>query len=339
MSADELVSIVIPAYNAQATLDETLRSVRGQTHRVLEIIVVDDGSTDGTRALAERHAAADARVQVLHQANAGVAAARNAGWSHARGQFIAFVDADDLWAPTKIERQLAALLQGGPEVGLAYCWTARLDAQGIVTRCYGGTRHEGEVLTTILRSNFVGSGSNVMVRRQAIIDAEGFDSRLRAGGGEGCEDWLFSCRVAENHRFVSVPEYLVGYRLLHSSMSNNRSGMLRSHMLMCRHMIARRPEHTDAALNGLQSYCAWLLRDAIGQRNPRQAWSLWRMMWSEHRHVAWRVLWRDLLLDPVRFALDRLLRLLPHRRRRHSGITASPSPMLVGQRFIELPPS
>ena len=68
---DTLVSVVIPAYNAQATLDETLSSVRAQTHQTLEIIVVDDGSTDGTHALAERHAAADARIRVVHQANAG----------------------------------------------------------------------------------------------------------------------------------------------------------------------------------------------------------------------------------------------------------------------------
>jgi len=84
---DTLVSVVIPAYNAQATLDETLSSVCAQTHQTLEIIVVDDGSTDGTHALAERHAAADARIRVLHQANAGVAAARNAGWQHSRAEF------------------------------------------------------------------------------------------------------------------------------------------------------------------------------------------------------------------------------------------------------------
>jgi glycosyltransferase involved in cell wall biosynthesis len=207
---DTLVSVVIPAYNAQATLDETLSSVRAQTHQTLEIIVVDDGSTDGTHALAERHAAADARIRVLHQANAGVAAARNAGWQHSRAEFIAFVDADDLWAPTKIERQLLALIAGGPRAGLAYCWTARLDASGRVTRCYGGIQHAGDVLPEILRSNFIGSGSNVMVRRQAALDVEGYDRRLRDAGAEGCEDWLFSSRVAETYRFTCVPEVLVG---------------------------------------------------------------------------------------------------------------------------------
>ena len=108
-SQTPLVGVVVPAYNAAATLDETLRSVRAQTHRALEIIVVDDGSLDDTAAIARRHAAEDERVRVLCQANAGVAAARNAGWQSSRADLIAFIDADDLWAPTKIERQLQAL--------------------------------------------------------------------------------------------------------------------------------------------------------------------------------------------------------------------------------------
>src|SRR5690348_12029992 len=112
MTDEELVSVVIPAYNAAATLDETLRSVRSQTHRALEIIVVDDGSVDDTREIAGRHAAVDDRVQVVTQSNAGLAASRNAGWMRARSELIAFIDADDLWAPTKIERQLERLRTG-----------------------------------------------------------------------------------------------------------------------------------------------------------------------------------------------------------------------------------
>src|SRR4051812_20898906 len=105
MTDQQLVSVVIPAYNAAATLDETLRSVRSQTHGALEIIVVNDGSADGTGTIAQRHAAVDHRVQVVTQDNAGLAASRNAGWMRARSEVIAFIDADDLWAPTKIERQ------------------------------------------------------------------------------------------------------------------------------------------------------------------------------------------------------------------------------------------
>ena len=214
MKDAQLVSVVIPAYNASATLDETLRSVRSQTHDVLEIIVVNDGSTDDTGAIAKRHAAVDDRVQVVTQDNAGLAAARNAGWRRARSDLIAFLDADDLWAPTKIERQIEALQSGGQHVGLVYCWYVRIDSQSIITAVSEGTRLEGHALERILADNFVGNGSSVLVRRQALIDADGFDSGLRAAGAEGCEDWLVNCRVAERYHYAVVPEHLIGYRHL-----------------------------------------------------------------------------------------------------------------------------
>lgn len=327
MSNDQLVSVVIPAYNAEETLDETLRSVRAQTHGTLEIIIVDDGSTDSTRALAERHAAVDQRVQVLHQPNAGVAAARNAGWQQARSGFIAFVDADDLWAPTKIERQLRALQAAGPRAGLAYAWTVRIDANGVAGRSYGGTDFEGDVLSTILRTNFICCGSNVLVRRDALIDAEGFSSRLRAAGFEGCEDWSLTCRIAENYLFVRVPEFLVGYRDRPNSMSSQHQRMFRSHMLACREFAARRPDQFGPAMDGLINYCIWLIQEAIDRRDRRQVWSLWWMMWKEHRPGALRVL-GHLLLNPVRVVRDRL--------RRSTGSSRAEPAFPPGRSFLEM---
>lgn len=329
MSSDQLVSVVIPAYNAEMTLDETLHSVCGQTHGNMEIIIVDDGSTDSTRALAERHAAVDPRIQVLYQRNEGVAAARNIGWQQARSEFIAFADADDLWAPTKIERQLQALQAAGPRAGLAYAWTARIDEFGVVKSSHGGILYEGDVLSIILRSNFLCCGSNVLVRREALIEAEGFDPRLRAAGYEGCEDWLLHCRIAETYHFVGVPEYLVGYRDFHKGMSRNRLRMLGSHLLVCRQIIARRPDLAGATLCGLRNYCAWLLREAVQVRRPREAWSLWWMMWNEHPAGAWHVLWRELLMDPVRLVRDQL--------RRATGWTGSEPALPLGRRFLTIP--
>ena len=131
-AGEDAVTAIIPAYNAEATLDETLRSVRAQTHRALEILVVDDGSRDGTPAIALAHAAADPRVRLIRQGNAGVAAARNRGIEEARAALVAPVDADDLWAPTKIERQVAALRRGGPRVALVYTWSALIDRESRV---------------------------------------------------------------------------------------------------------------------------------------------------------------------------------------------------------------
>lgn len=116
------VAVVIPAYNAEGTLAETISSVRNQTHRALDIVVVDDGSRDDTLAIAHEIVKIDPRVRVLKQRNSGVAAARNAGWRSTSADLVAFLDADDLWSPDKIERQLAALESGGPQVGLVYTW-------------------------------------------------------------------------------------------------------------------------------------------------------------------------------------------------------------------------
>jgi len=326
VSHDILVGIVVPAYNAEATLDETLRSVRSQTHRALDIVVVDDGSTDGTGAIADRHAQQDARVRVLRQSNAGVAAARNAGWQTTPANYVSFIDADDLWSPHKVALQLAALLGAGPRVGMAFCWTARIDARSSITSLFGDKSGEGDVLRDLLTGNFIGSGSNVMVTRQALIDVGGFDSSLRAGGGEGCEDWLFNCSVAEKYHAVGVGEHLVGYRLLQQSMSANRPQMLRSHLLMTRQILQRRPDLRPWAESGVRSFAVWMLRDAMHSSSAAQWWAMWRLLLADHSAIAWRVMLGDMLLDPVRTLRNRLRQTY---RGRSSGGTLRP-----GQHFL-----
>jgi glycosyltransferase involved in cell wall biosynthesis len=278
-----LVGVVVPAYNAAGTLDETLRSVRAQTHRALEIIVVDDGSLDDTAAIAQRHAAEDERVLVLRQANAGVAAARNVGWQTSQADLIAFIDADDLWAPTKIERQLEALNEGGPQVGLVYCWTAR-------------------------------------------IDTGGFETRLRASGAQGCEDWLLYCRVAETYSFALAPEYLVGYRYMPGNMSSDRPRMFRSHMMMCEEMLARNAKLHAALTGGLRNYGVWLLRDALSIHHYRQALPLWLMLLRRYPMVAVRMMLKDIPLAPLRTLRNAL--------RERLGRSVKPTDVALGQPFL-----
>jgi len=264
----ELVSVVIPAYNAAATIDETLVSVRAQTHTNLEIIVVDDGSTDGTAAIVERHAADDRRITLLRKANAGVAAARNHGWARAAADLIAFLDADDLFAPTKIEKQVAALAAGGETCGLAYVYHARIDIEtNIIEQC-APYPAEGYVLDELMRYNFIGNGSSALVRRAALIQANGFESGLRAAGAEGCEDIMFYCRVAESFRFARVPEFLLGYRDLPNNMSSNVPRMLRSYSMVIEEMSAKYPEKRRIIQHGLYYYGKWLTQRAIYGRRP-----------------------------------------------------------------------
>ncbi|RST31398.1 glycosyltransferase family 2 protein [Sphingomonas ginkgonis] len=271
MPADRLVSVVVPAYNAEATLDETLRSVRNQTHRALEILVVDDGSDDGTARIVRDHAAADPRVVLVEQENAGVAAARNNGWRRARSDLIAFVDADDVWAPIKISRQLAALDRAGPRVGLVYCWYQLIDADGRIIEADHKPDYRGDVLRDLFQGNFVGNGSAALVRRQALIDANGFEPAMRAADAGGCEDILFYCRVAEHHEFEVVEEALLGYRVLPNNMSSNLLRMARSWLMMVDEMLGRHPDCRRELRRGLYEYSAWLFRQSLRRRQADHA--------------------------------------------------------------------
>jgi glycosyltransferase involved in cell wall biosynthesis len=232
MKADgQLVSVVVPAFNAAQTIQDTLHSVSRQTHRTLEVIVVDDGSTDGTAAIARRHAVTDPRFRVVSQPNNGVAAARNAGIEASTGDFVAFIDADDLWHPTKIAKQLAALLAGGPDVALVYAPFRLIDADGMVLASPHKYGVSGWVLHRHFYTNLVGNGSALLIRRDVLAEFGGFDPRLRDQGAEGCEDLLLQLRIAARYRFGEVTEYLVGYRRLPDNMSSNAEQMIRSGIL------------------------------------------------------------------------------------------------------------
>lgn len=269
-----LVSVVIPAYNAATTIAATLRSVQAQTHAHMEILVVDDGSTDDGPAIAQKFATDDPRIRLIRQANAGVAAARNNGWKQAKSDYIAFVDADDLWTADKIERQLAALLAAGPDAGLAYSWYVMIDAQDRVTYRGEGPRFSGKVLDTLITNNFIGNGSAALVRRTAIEAAGGFEPALRDADAQGCEDILFYCRVAERHTFAVVEDYQIGYRQLPDNMSSNLPRMLRSWIIVLDEMRRKYPEKAPIIQQGLKGYGQWVVRRAVHTRKPRSVLTL-----------------------------------------------------------------
>lgn len=130
--APPLVSVVIPTYNRADCLAQTLTSVLAQTHREIEVLVVDDGSTDGTRAQLERWCSHDSRLRYLYQPNRGVSAARNYGMREARGAYIALLDSDDTWMPWKLEVQLACLA-AFPEAGMIWTDMQAVDSEDRMT--------------------------------------------------------------------------------------------------------------------------------------------------------------------------------------------------------------
>jgi glycosyltransferase involved in cell wall biosynthesis len=253
-----LVTVVIPAYNAEATIDETLRSVRAQTHRALEIVVVDDGSRDRTAEIVANHSRSDTRITLLRQANAGVAAARNYAIAASSANLIASIDADDLWAPSKIERQLGALERGGPSVGMVYCWSARIDEQSRVLDTSFRPTDEGDVLARMCRGNLAGNASSVLLRKSAVLEVGGYDPTLRAREAQGCEDLLLYFRIAARHRAAVVPAFLTGYRSTTGNMSSDAQQMLRSWRLVAAEMRTYHPDLEPHIRAGEEFAAGWL---------------------------------------------------------------------------------
>jgi glycosyltransferase involved in cell wall biosynthesis len=222
------ISVVIPAYNAVRFLDATLASVAAQTFRAIEIIIVDDGSDDGTPALIKDWARRDSRIVSVRMENGGVAKARNRGIAVARAEFVAFVDADDLWHPDKLRLQIEELRAAGPDCAAAYVLYRMIDIDGRVTANGPTFTCSGYIYTRHLRFHLIGNGSSLLVRRSAALAVGGFDPTYAAEGIGGCEDLDFEIRLAAQWKIAGVPLFLLGYRRYDGNMSSDRHRMVRA---------------------------------------------------------------------------------------------------------------
>jgi glycosyltransferase involved in cell wall biosynthesis len=259
-AARPLVSVIVPAFNAEATLGDALRSALAQTYEPVEIIVVDDGSTDGTAALAERFPG----ITLIRRPNGGIAAARNTGIAAARGEWLAPLDADDLWHPAKLEKQVAAALAAPAPPGFVYCWLRLVDRDGRIRG--SGPRHafEGRAIHRHLLVNFVGAGGQALFNREAVLALGGYDESV-----ERCEDILLQFQLAARHPVACVPEYLVGYRLGDGQASADRGAMLRGWRQVRRRLRETCPgvaHHCDRWMDARQYHQAGLAARAAGRR-------------------------------------------------------------------------
>jgi glycosyltransferase involved in cell wall biosynthesis len=216
------ISVIVPAYNAEKTILETITSVQQQTFSDFELIVINDGSTDRTLELL--NTVNDSRLKVLSYPNGGVSIARNRGISHATGEFIAVLDADDLWSTDKLELQLAALQQH-PEAGVAYSWAYYMDEQGTSSQPSEPVYFQGNVYAQLLVNDFVVSCSNCLIRRKAVESVGDFDKEVA-----GAADWDYWLRLALNWPFVVVPKHQVYYRISSESMQSNVEFMERCNL-------------------------------------------------------------------------------------------------------------
>jgi glycosyltransferase involved in cell wall biosynthesis len=264
------ISVVIPAFNAAFTLDETLRGARSQTCSEIEIIVVDDGSTDATAEIAQAHAARDGRMRVHVQENSGVAAARNTGAAMAKADWVAFLDADDLWAPTKLAKQLASVARLGPSCALSYTRFSLIDERGEILLEDVGGDVEGHTLEALYLGNFIGNGSSPLVSREALLETGGFNTDLRSRGAQGCEDYELYLRLAGRWTYALVAEPLTGYRVASNNMSSDIRRMYRSFAMVSRETERRHPHLRRTLKQGRMRYLQHLLH-AARSRKPSVA--------------------------------------------------------------------
>lgn len=231
-SRQPLVSVIVPAYCAAAHIERTLSSAAAQSYRNIEIIVVDDGSTDDTLAIAERFAEHDSRVKVFRQDNAGVSTARNYAIKMAAGEYVAPLDADDIWDKTNLEKQVAALETADGETAVSYAWSRHILGDDSLRGSGHAYMIDGDVYGTLLCHYFLGNASCTVIRRSALDTVGYYTTALKDGGADACEDWELYLRLAGRYKFKVVPEFLIGYRRTACTRSQAYEVMAQAHSMI-----------------------------------------------------------------------------------------------------------
>ncbi len=212
-------SVIMPVYNHADYVAEAIRSVIGQTLTDWELIVVDDGSTDGSAELVDRLGAKDDRITVLHQSNAGPAAARNAALNVARSDWLAYIDSDDVWYPSALA-DYHAYIQGHPEARFIYGYRHRLGEDGAITKL-AGQFQDAPTSTRHLWGRMFLSHLCVCYRRELLAEAGPYDANLRS-----CEDYELYLRISLYTRFEPLGK-ATGLRRRHGTNLSRQTGFSR----------------------------------------------------------------------------------------------------------------
>lgn len=215
------ISVIIPTYNNEKTIQETINSVLVQTFTDLEIIVINDGSNDRTVEIVQQ--ISDPRVSIYSYSNSGPATSRNRGIRKSQGEYLSFIDGDDLWTKDKLEIQYEAL-QNNPQAAVAYSGTDWIDEQGNFLRhASAPAGPSGNIYAYALLYNLLGSGSNFLVRREALFAVQESDQDAHSFFDEftkPSEDWDLCMRLAKKYEFIAVPQVQILYRRSPNSLSS-----------------------------------------------------------------------------------------------------------------------
>ena len=291
-AASDLVSVLIPSYNMAHYLPQAVQSALAQSYANLEIQIIDDGSTDATPQIV-RQWDDHPRVRVHRQSNGGLSHARNQGVALSGGPFIAFLDADDVWAPEKLSLQMR-LFQGRPELGVVYSGYERMDDEGHPLPTGPTHMHRGWVSGPLLIENFV-PASSAVVRRECFERHGGFDVALRTG--EDYEMWL---RLSPYYQFDFVAQPTMRYRIWGGQMSKDYRARYQTGIHTMQNFLDSNPDVVDRAVvrrawahtyTGRGNVTLWRGRDRLSAlRDYLRALSFQPGYWP-----AWRALLRSLI--------------------------------------------
>lgn len=229
-----LVSIITPTYNRAHYLKYAIKAALEQTYINFELIVVDDGSTDGTASLMENFLTDD-RIKYVKTDNHGQAAARNTGISYAQGEFISFLDSDDRWFADKLEKSVN-VLNGNPQVDILYGDRLTINSNGDVTSSYNMKRYSGNITKYLLRDNCV-SFSTTIVRKKCFDEMGSFLSSDRLN--EDYELWL---RFSTRYQFYYLKDYLSYYRISDGQLSASVTERLEANELLLKTFLESHSE-------------------------------------------------------------------------------------------------
>jgi glycosyltransferase involved in cell wall biosynthesis len=221
------VSVIIPVYGVEKYIASTVQSVLDQTYKNFEILIIDDASRDKSIEICQKFT--DPRIKIIHQANRGLAGARNTGIRHAQGEYLAFLDGDDLWLPQKLEKQIECL-ENSPTVGVSFCRSAFIDEQGKPLGTYQMPKLKGITTPYLLCRNPVGNGSAPVIRKEVFeaikfsdnlygtVEDFYFDEQFRQS--EDIECWI-RISIQTDWQIEGITEALTLYRVNSGGLSAN----------------------------------------------------------------------------------------------------------------------
>ena len=294
------VSVVVPAYNVRSYIEDALVSLERQSFQEFEVIVVDDGSSDGTFEVVKPFCERDSRFQLLQKQNRGLSSARNHGIRHARADYIALLDGDDAYEPDKLATHVA-LLDSAAEVGVVYSASRVLREDGRPTFMHlSGKPVRSDPILALLCKNFIGHGSNAVFRRSLFDEVGEFDEALRSS--EDVDFWL---RIAatQRWRFYREPRALCCYRVRPSGLSFNVAQMQRCCEQVIEAAYKRSPELVGPVLPTAHAYMyRYLARLSLTTGDAEQACDFVDRAMEADRSIFYRDLRSLLTLAAVRLA-------------------------------------